>query len=82
ALSVYNNFAHWVGLAPYPASREILSAFLAWLELSGRAAEMQVCLAAIAREHKVRGFEDPTKGSSVRLVVEGIKRTTAREGVE
>ncbi|CAG8703448.1 24727_t:CDS:2 [Dentiscutata erythropus] len=67
---VFVNFAHWVGLHPYPASNELLAAFLAWLELSKRVAEMPTCLTAIARGHKVRGLVDSTKGSQIRLIVE------------
>ncbi|CAG8762492.1 14_t:CDS:2, partial [Racocetra fulgida] len=45
-------------------------------------AEIPICLAAVAREHKVRGLEDPTKCSLVQIIVEGIKRTTPKERVE
>ncbi|CAG8579700.1 16104_t:CDS:1, partial [Dentiscutata erythropus] len=58
---VFENFANWEGYEPYPASRELLAAFLAWLESTGRLSELTVCLAAIAREHKLRDLEDPTK---------------------
>ncbi|CAG8711890.1 23926_t:CDS:1, partial [Dentiscutata erythropus] len=82
AWKVFDSFAHWVGLAPYLASRELLVAFLAWMELLDRSTEIQACLAVVAREHKVKGFKDPTKGSSVCLVVEGIKRSVAQEKVK
>ncbi|CAG8760826.1 20095_t:CDS:1, partial [Dentiscutata erythropus] len=61
AQEVFVGFALWLGLPPYPASNELLAAFLAWLELSKRVSEMPICLAAIAREHKLRGLVDPTK---------------------
>ncbi|CAG8749805.1 19122_t:CDS:2 [Dentiscutata erythropus] len=50
---------------PYPATNELLAAFLAWLNLSKRVSEIPTCLAAIAREHKVRGLVDPTKNSQI-----------------
>ncbi|CAG8722304.1 19133_t:CDS:2 [Dentiscutata erythropus] len=43
---------------------------------------MLICLAAIAREHKMRNLDDPTKGGSVRLIVEGSKRVATRVGSE
>ncbi|CAG8538989.1 20956_t:CDS:2 [Dentiscutata erythropus] len=53
ALEVFIGFTCWMGLPLYPASNELLVAFLAWLELSKRTSEMPTCLAAIAREYKV-----------------------------
>ncbi|CAG8686147.1 20839_t:CDS:2 [Dentiscutata erythropus] len=42
-----------MGFSPYSASRELLAAFLAWLEASSRVAEILICLAAVARKYKL-----------------------------
>ncbi|CAG8498484.1 3505_t:CDS:10, partial [Scutellospora calospora] len=70
------------GFVPYPASRKLLAAFLVWLEVSGRISEMPTCLAAVAREHKLRNLMDLMKGSSIHLIVEGIKRVVAPRKAE
>ncbi|CAG8553798.1 6828_t:CDS:1, partial [Dentiscutata erythropus] len=77
AQGVFNVSLVGLGVPPYPASSELLVAFLAWLELSKKTAEIAMYLAAVAREHKVRGFEDSTKSNLVRFVVEGIRSTMA-----
>ncbi|CAG8683357.1 3259_t:CDS:2, partial [Dentiscutata erythropus] len=41
-----------------------------FLELSKRVSEMPICLAAIARKHKLRGLVNPMKGSQIQMIVE------------
>ncbi|CAG8506026.1 7452_t:CDS:1, partial [Dentiscutata erythropus] len=67
---MFENFASWGGYRPYPASRELLAAFLAWLEMTGKLSDVMICLAAVAREHKMKDLEDLTKGGSTCFLVE------------
>ncbi|CAG8774486.1 26279_t:CDS:1, partial [Dentiscutata erythropus] len=77
ARNVFEDFAGWMGCRPYLASRELLVDFFTWLKVTGRLSELSTCLAAVAREYKMRDFEDPTKGSSICFLVESIKRMTS-----
>ncbi|CAG8691764.1 4125_t:CDS:1, partial [Dentiscutata erythropus] len=61
AQGVFENFVAWAGFLPYPASRKLLVAFFAWLEVLGRITEMTICLAVVAKKYKFRNFENSIK---------------------
>jgi site-specific recombinase XerD len=74
------DFAVWCrahGLDLLPASPETVAAYLADLASRRKVATVQRRLASISQQHVAACYETPTRSATVRLIMQGIRRTHA-----
>jgi site-specific recombinase XerD len=74
------DFTAWCrahGLNPLPTSPETVAAYLVDLATRRKVATVQRRLASISQQHAAAGHETPTRSATVRLIMQGIRRTHA-----
>ncbi len=74
------DFTTWCqahSLPPLPASPETVAAYLVDLAARRKVATVQRRLASISQQHAAAGHETPTRSATVRLIMQGIRRTHA-----
>jgi integrase len=76
------SFASWAQQVALPASEDLILAFLAWYELSGRAASVKVVKSAIRAAHVDKRLLDPTTSVSIKAAIDGTLRHAAREKLD
>jgi site-specific recombinase XerD len=74
------DFATWCrgyGLASLPATPETVAAYIAYLAPHCKVSTIQRRLSAMSQQHAAAGFDSPTHSATVRLTMQGIRRTHA-----
>src|SRR5450759_237983 len=74
------DFATWCrgyGLASLPATPETVAAYIAYLAPHCKVSTIQRRLSAISQQHAPSGRDSPTHSATVRLTMQGIRRTHA-----
>ena len=80
--SDFADFTHWCcehGVACLPATPETVAAYLAHLAPVRKVATIQRRVASISQAHTASGYETPTASATVKLTMQGIRRTHAPE---
>jgi hypothetical protein len=70
----FAQFVREAGEVTLPASVDVVSRFITWLDLEGKGGSVRVAMAAIALMHAREGHDSPCKGLVVKLVADGIDR--------
>lgn len=60
-----------------PAAPETVATYLAYLAPYCKVSTIQRRLSAISQQHAAAGFDSPTRSATVRLIMQGIRRTHA-----
>ena len=76
-----HDFARWTNMSfPFPATPELIGAYLAARADQYAIATLEQRLHAISFAHRALGEKDPTKDDYVKAVLKGIKRDRATQG--
>jgi site-specific recombinase XerD len=76
--SDWADFAAWCaahGIPSLPADRETVALYVSALAQVAKVSTVQRRLTAIAKAHRVAGYESPTRSEAVHLTMRGIRRT-------